>query len=485
MAIYNQIYPLINDVNKQFWGENAIDVHDLSGIIALGKELNASTVTKDGYLNKLIDRIGKTRIRTLDYELKFPKLFMDEYEYGFIMQKITVGLFDAVESSEFKVGQDGFSNQYDTIHKPTRIHVEYFEKADVFKFIVTIPDEMFQSAFTSERGMYEFIDAITNSLSDSMVIAIDNLARIAVNNFIAEKIIRGNGIINLVDEYNNANGFTVASGTWKDTNACLIDKEFYRYASTVIRNTIEYLSEISSLYNVGDAEGNPIERATARDNMHVMMLGDFASKFDAYLLSDSFRDVFEMPLYTRVNYWQANKAADGSINKFDTVSSIKVTPSSQENVTDANNRYAINQSGVVCVLADREAVFVGLNRRRAGSFTNTIDGYTNLSLTALKGMCNCLSENGIIFLMADSVATPSITLDDDELTFANSSAADQTLTATTTPSTATVTWKSSKSTVATVAGGVVSAVGTGSCTITAEITVGGTKYTAECAVTVG
>ena len=95
-----------------------------------------------------------------------------------------------------------------------------------------------------------------------------------------------------------------------------------------------------------------------------------------------------------------------------------------------------------------------------------------------------MSENGIIFTVGSAV-TPSITVDKSTLTFANSSAPDQTITATTVPADATVTWKTSKSSVATVAAGVVSAEGTGSCNITAEITVGGTKYTATTAVTVG
>ena len=59
-----------------------------------------------------------------------------------------------------------------------------------------------------------------------------------------------------------------------------------------------------------------------------------------------------------------------------------------------------------------------------------------------------------------------------------------TLVATTTPSSAVVTWTSSSSTVASVAAGVVSALDAGSTTITAKITVDGTDYTDTCAVTV-
>lgn len=59
-----------------------------------------------------------------------------------------------------------------------------------------------------------------------------------------------------------------------------------------------------------------------------------------------------------------------------------------------------------------------------------------------------------------------------------------TLVATTTPSSAVVTWTSSSGTVASVAAGVVSALDAGSTTITAKITVDGTDYTDTCVVTV-
>lgn len=59
-----------------------------------------------------------------------------------------------------------------------------------------------------------------------------------------------------------------------------------------------------------------------------------------------------------------------------------------------------------------------------------------------------------------------------------------TLVATTTPSSAVVTWTSSSGTVASVAAGVVSALDAGSTTITAKITVDGVDYTDTCIVTV-
>lgn len=468
----NQIYSLLNSINKQMWGKETQTVNDLAGIISMGESVLSTSNNTDLFLNKLVDRIGKTVVRTLDLELEFPSLYMNEFEFGAILQKITVNPFDSIVNKEYQVGQDGFTPSLLEIHKPS-IEVTHFTGGTTWKFQVTIPDSLLSTAFTSAESMGNFINAITSSMSDSMTMSINDMSRTAINNFIAEKILAGNGVINLLEMYNTQFSQNISAST------AMYTKEFYRYASTVIREYIKYIAQPSVLYN---ADG--ILRTTARDNAHVLMLSKFRNGFDAYLLSDSFRDVFDMPLFTEVAYWQGNKGAV-STNDFTTNSTINVIPSSQESVENPDNRYSIDQAGVVCVIADRQAIGVGLNKRRSGAFYNSIDAYENISSSAMIQYYNDLSENGVVFVVADTVATPSITLDKSTLTFANSSGADQTLTATTIPADATVTWKSSKSSVATVSGGVVSPAGSGNCTISAEITVGGEKYTATCAVTVG
>lgn len=90
--------------------------------------------------------------------------------------------------------------------------------------------------------------------------------------------------------------------------------------------------------------------------------------------------------------------------------------------------------------------------------------------------------DGIAVITFGGSDTPSVSLDKSEATVAPE--ATTTITATTVPADATVTWTTSDATVATVANGVVTGVADGTATITATITVGGTAYTATCAVTV-
>lgn len=385
MPKVNQIYSLLNDINSQMFGSDAIDIHDLSGVISMGKTVMSTSDNMDSFLGTLVDRIGKTVVRTLDLELEFPEMYYNEFEFGAILQKINVQPQLAIENNAYNVGNNEFIPSFADVHKPN-VNVTYFEGADTARFTVTIPEDLFMSAFTSESAMSSFISGIMSSMSDSMTIAINNMTRTAINNFIAEKIKEDNGVINLLTEYNAILG----EGNEITVDDAMHSKEFARFASTYISEYVGYMSEPSVLYNV-----DGLVRSTARDNMHVLMLRKMKSLFDAYLLSDSFKDVYDLPLYRSINYWQGNKG-DSAVNDFTTNSSIKVTPSSEageDNPTD------IEQSGIVCALIDRQAVAVGINRVRTGTFVNTIDQYTNYSTSFTKQWINDLSENGIIFIV--------------------------------------------------------------------------------------
>ena len=460
----NQIYSVINSINNQMWGKSAVQVTDLSGLVSLGKQLELDENSADAYLGKLVDRIGKTIVRTLDVELEFPNLFKNSYDFGCMLQKINIRPFTAITNSDYEIGKDAFTPTFADIHKPD-VSVKYVKDVDTFAIQVTIPEDLFFSAFLSETAMSTFINGIMETMTDSMVMSINNMSRACIANFIGEKIKAGNGVVNLLTLYNadkeSADQITAA--------AALYDKDFLRFAGMIIRNYIGYLNEPSTLYNV-DGE----LRVTQRDNMHIIMLRDFTSAFETMYFAETFKDIANLPLYTEINHWQGSGNVTPSYADNSKIN-IKVSSSGA-------GASAIEQDGVVALFADRQAIAVGLNKRRTGKFVNDIDGYVNTKMSATIQYINFLDENGVVFIIQDE---KGISVDKTSLTFVNSSAATQTITATTSPAGETVTWKSSKSTVATVADGVVTPVGTGTCNITATTEIGGLTYTATIPVTVG
>lgn len=380
----NQIYSVLNYINGQMFGSDAQAVIDLSGLISMGKNIGAAA-GYDKFLNLLVDRIGKTIIRRLDAELDFPSLLMNSFEFGAILQKINVQPIAAIQSNDWEVGQAGFTPSLLDIHKPN-VTVTYFDGADTASFMVTIPFDLMDSAFASEAGVSQFFDAIIAALQDSLTVSINNMSRTAVNNFIAEKVKATNGIINLLTEYN-------ANFTPTLTQAeAIVSPSFLRFAAARIKLYLDYMAQPSVLYN---ADGNL--RATRRDNAHILVLSEFGINSEVYLESDTYwKDLVSLPGYTRVSFWQGDHTAGGD-NDFATNSGIIVIPSSEEGQVSPTT---ITQDGIIAVVADRQAIAVGLNKRRSATFTNPIDAYTNIKEEFTTQWINDLGENGLVFLCA-------------------------------------------------------------------------------------
>lgn len=378
----NQVYSLLNDINHQMYGDDALAVNDLSGIVAMGNSVMSGSV--DAFYKLLIDRIGKVIIRRLDLELEFPNLMMNDFEFGAAIQKITIDPFDSVENSTYEVTDQGFTPTL--LDAPiATVYQTFFTGADTFAFKRKNPGSQLFTAFTSAEAMGAFIDAVAIAMIDSMTISINNMSRTAINNFIAEKIKAANGIINIADLYN-----TNATTPVTHFSDAMLNKDFLRFSTNIIRKYLKYITMPNVGYNVAGRV-----RATARDNMHFFALTEYVGALESFLDSDTWHTEFtSIGGYQETGYWQGNYNGT-NFNDPDAVSSIKVTPSSEEGQTTPTD---VEQSGIIAVMADRQAIFTGINKRRSSAFYNPIDDYTIIKAEATVQYCNDTSENGLIFI---------------------------------------------------------------------------------------
>lgn len=381
----NQIYTLINSVAKQMWGEDSITATDLTGLISMGKSVLSSSTDRDLFLNTLVDRIGKTVIRTLDLELEFPNLMVNDFEWGSIIQKINVQPIMSKANKSWQITKDGFTpNQFDV--DTVSVSQTFFTDSDTWEFDYTIPDKLLDSAFTSESGLSAFINAITSAVSDSMTMALNNMAYLAIDNFVAEKIKNNNGVVNLLSLYNEQ--FPTATETQA---SAITSKEFLRYASMVMNNYVKYLEKPSVNYNVSG-----LVRATPRDNLHILISGQWASAFDSYLSSDTWHnDLVALPNYKEYICLQGQKDTTLGVNDWRSNCSINIKPSSAE-----ENDEPIVAGGIIGIFFDRQSVFYGYTDMYSGTDRNNRNRYTNYTFSATKQYGNDLSENGVIFIVS-------------------------------------------------------------------------------------
>lgn len=377
-----QVYSTVNSIAKQMWGENAITAVDARGIISMGQTVLNSANEKDKFLSILADRIGTTILRTLDLELDFPNLLRHSYEWGAIISKINIQPFEAKQQKAWMVGDDDFTPNQFAIDKPT-VTQTFFKDANAFEFDVTIPDTMLKTAFVSAEEFGAFIDGIMASISDSMTMALNNMSYVAIDNFIAEKVKADNGVINVLTGFN-----TQAGTSYTTLQEALDDKEFYRYTGMVIRNIMKYMAKPSKLYNTGG-----MVRATARDNMHVILSSDVMSGFTSYLSADTFHDSL-VSIKGYAEFVSLQGTGNSGIPTVANNTKITVVPAS--NAEDDNTAVTVN--GVIGLICDREAIAIGYDDMFNAVDRNNRNRYTNYTYGCTRQWLNDLSENGVVLV---------------------------------------------------------------------------------------
>lgn len=378
MAVINDIHQLINDTATQCYGSQAVATLDLENLLSLRETIFSSGA--DLFLNTLVDRIGKTVIRTLDFTSTFPKFIMQEFEFGCILQKLTVDPMMAQSAEWANVGGSGFTPNMFKIDKVS-VRQDFFKNANAWEIDITIPDTLFKSAFESASAMESFITAIFDTMSTSINIQLENDTRLGILGFIGEKLNASNGVVDLLALYNLTAATPITSA-----DVAMVDKDFLRFAGKIMRNYITYLRKPSVLYNVAGRV-----RATARDNMHCLVLTEFASACSTYLESDTFhKELVELPYYSEVEWWQGSGS---TAPNFSDCSSIDI-----EIPSDGT---AVTQSGIVAVFMDREAVGTGLYDRFSAADRNNRNRYTNYTEGCMIQTFVDTSENGVIFIVVD------------------------------------------------------------------------------------
>ncbi len=375
-----QISNLLNSAVEQATGQTDIVANDLSNIVSIGKQLNSMNVL-DKFTGALVDRIGRTIQSVRPYSSQRRNtLIMDTFQFGAILQKIYVKPGEAVDSPQWQLSNGTTIDQY-KITVP-EVKQKLFTDRNVYQIDITIPDYQLESAFTSAEAMAAFIDAIFNSISAGMAMREDAIVEATYAACIGENLAdqSGTGVhaINLLKEYNDATGQSLAA-----KNA-LRSVEFFQFAVSLLGLYVKRLSNMSTLFNV---EG--YLRHTPAEYVRLTVLSNFAKACDVYLRSNIYHDeLVSLPMYSEVNYWQGS----GQDYSFDNASKINITtPSGQ----------IVEQSGIIALMSDIEAMGMMIYDNRVRSVRNENGEYTNYFYKMDVRTFVDMSENSIVFYIAD------------------------------------------------------------------------------------
>lgn len=382
----NQVAALLNNINKEYAGETPITqvTEDLSNIVDVGQELTRGQqdITKffESYAKKLIDKVGRQVVVDRTYKSTAPDIQRDAWEYGSVLEKIRVSVNELENDTTWTLNAGDTPEQYE--YNPATLSAKYFDDYTVFMTQISLPEKMLQSAFTSAAAMGRVIAAIENRVRMKLAISRDNLIRRTINNLIAEKI-AANKDINLLAMYNGG------SGTLTPEQA-ISNPAFLRYAVFQIMRYKKFITEPSVLFG-DDGYVNFTPSADAK----MILLDMFAQSTSVYMESDTYHNelVSLGDNYQTVPYWQGSGT---DVNfPFSTLSAI--------NVKTASNGTAVNTSGVIGIIFDRDAAAVCMeDLQTTGNYAANGRFYNYFHYVNARYL-NDLSENVLVF----TVRTPS------------------------------------------------------------------------------
>lgn len=380
-----QIYEIMNTVTSEILGTENLVKEDMSNIVDIGNEIfNASAV--DNYVKSLINHIGKVVFVNRPYAGSAPSVLMDGWEFGSVLQKITVELPEAQENESWNL-TDGASYDPNVFKKP-QVSTKFFNKKVTFEVQLSFTEMQVKESFDSIDQLNAFMSMLYNAIDQSMTVKTDGLVMRCINNMIGETVYAEYGAanlnskstnkaINLLYLYNQQYNKSLTAA------AALTDPDFIRYAAYIMGITANRMSKISKIFNVGGKA-----RFTPADLLHVVMLTDFKKAADVFLQSNTFNEEFtKLPRAEEVPYWQGS----GTGYSFTDTGKVYIKTASGHDETI---------TGIIGVMFDRDALGVtNMNKRVKQNYIPNAEFFNNW-FKYDAGYFNDLNENFVVFFVA-------------------------------------------------------------------------------------
>lgn len=411
MALVIQTYEIVNELMKQVVGQDSVfkttisesgDVTvtteplDFTGLVSVGRDWLVNGGNENVMYNALYDIIGDYIIQDRILPRINDFMITENPMYGQAVEKV---YYEPIEARDNPAYKDTYNSETDDPFQITmvKIAVKIFSRFTTWEVPFTInPRETIMSAFTSDSTMTRFISGIWQCAENSMTAKLDacaNMARIA---WIGHKLLyaksedaEGVHVVHLLTEYKEWEG-APATASSLTTQSARQDTDFLAWASQRMSIIYHQMSPMNQVFNT-----QQYKRFTPDSDKIFVMLANFASDLEFRLYSSTFHDTYmKLPTFHELPYWQGL----GQSGDWDDISSINATI---EDLTSDNMTATapVQQSNIVAVIADRDAMGTTIYNRHTTSHYNGHAEYTNYWMKANIGMFADMSEQGVVFCL--------------------------------------------------------------------------------------
>ncbi len=392
--VVKQIADFTNEIVKEVLGEENLVQENLEGIVDVGNSILSSVDNKENWLKSLTDRIARFEISNRLFNVEFPSLFRENYEWGSAREVVDIDLMSASETQTWNL-IDG--QEYpDNIFYGATADVKFFNSKTTFTIAISRTDEQIKSAFLNEDEYISFVNGLEIAVRNSITIRKNALSRRVINSLIGDTIYddygsgdmsasSGQKAINVLYLYNQ----TVDSADALTVDNCFTSREFLKFLAKTIADTSSYMKAPSTAFNVNGRVKN-----TPEDYMHTILLQSVKSSLEYYLDSETFHDEYitlkNLGTVETTPYWQGMGTGSDTYS-FDEISGINI-------ITASGN--TVNASGIVGVIYDHYACGITQENPRTTAHYVSSAEFTNEWYKEDASYFENLNEQCVVFFVA-------------------------------------------------------------------------------------
>lgn len=387
-------YTLINGIAAQALGSSAIQAVDTSTYVAVGEKILRTGL--ESTLNAIAYTFGRTIFSVRPYTAKLSSMERDEERFGMITRKITYLTGEAEASQDYNTDvnssqlADGQSIDHYKIKGPKAVQLN-FPGAQTLQDHITRFRDQIALALRDPAEMIRFWEGAMTQFYNDIERQREAKTRAVLLNRIAGQVSMGIGVVDLVYEYNAANGTSYSRAQLLTT----YEESFWKFAMARVKKDSENMTDYSTLYHANLTGYNPIGRHTPKDRQRMIMYTPAFIDAETNVYSTIFRpDYLQIGAFEGVNYWQS-KQSPTAINCKPNV--LNTTSGESESALAA-----VEIPYVLGILYDEEAMGVMPKFDYAiATPVNAAGNYYNLFVHWLFKMYNDFTENSIVYVLGD------------------------------------------------------------------------------------
>lgn len=380
-----QVANFVNSAASETIGDEVLLTEDLSNVVDVGEAVfNADAF--DPFVKSLVNHIGKVIFVNRPYRGSAPSVLMDAWEYGSVVEKITSEMPIASENESWEL-VNGASYDPNIFYQP-KAEAKFFNKMTTFEIDRSITERQLRQSFSSATQLNAFVSMLFNEVEKALTVRNDALIMRTINNMTAETLYSAysSGVMTGVGTPNSVNllaRYNAQYGASLTATQAILNPDFIRYAAYQMALTVDRLTRMSVLFNVGGKQ-----RFTPKDLQHIVMLSEFRAAADVFLQSNTFHDEYTKLVNAEtVPFWQGS----GTDYAFTSTGSIDVT---------TVGGHAVQASGILGVIFDRDALGVMNFNSRVTTNYNGKAEFTNYFYKRDARYFNDFNENFVVFFVA-------------------------------------------------------------------------------------